>query len=183
MDALLWSETVYPTTFGHPKSEAGAELDREILDFVDAAGVPLVFGTYDPTMAASTTRPPSSSRGPACLGSIASRGSFLLTEYVPAWLDGPTFRRWFPWAGSGSRAPGARVFPLRTADGREIPVLPMICLDDVDTRLAIDGARLGAQAILTMSNDSWFTDSPVRRALHLAWPPSAASRRACRSCA
>ena len=47
VDAVLWSETVYPTTFGQPKSEAGAELDREILDIVNAAGVPLVFGTYD----------------------------------------------------------------------------------------------------------------------------------------
>ena len=46
-DAVLWSETAYPTTFGHPKSEAGAELDREILGTVKAAGVPFVFGTYD----------------------------------------------------------------------------------------------------------------------------------------
>ena len=47
VDAVLWSETVYPTTFGHPKSEAGAELDREIMGIVDAARVPFVFGTYD----------------------------------------------------------------------------------------------------------------------------------------
>ncbi|MGH8078793.1 MAG: hypothetical protein ACREPE_15945, partial [Lysobacter sp.] len=46
-DVLLWSETVYPTTFGSPRSEDGAALDREIQGFVDAAGVPLIFGTYD----------------------------------------------------------------------------------------------------------------------------------------
>ena len=44
---MLWSETVYPLTFGHPKSEAGAEFDREILDVVTLAKVPFVFGTYD----------------------------------------------------------------------------------------------------------------------------------------
>jgi hypothetical protein len=49
------------------------------------------------------------------------------------------------------------VLPLRLKDGREIPVLPMICLDDMDAGLAIEGARLGAQAILTLSNDAWFT--------------------------
>jgi apolipoprotein N-acyltransferase len=38
----------------------------------------------------------------------------------------------------------------------------------VDTGLAIDGARLGAQAILTMSNDSWFTDHPLGAAMHQA---------------
>ena len=47
VDALLWSETVYPTTYGNPKSEAGAEFDGEIAEFVRAAAVPLVFGSYD----------------------------------------------------------------------------------------------------------------------------------------
>ena len=46
-DAVLWSETAYPTTFGHPKSAAGAAFDREILATVDASKVPFVFGTYD----------------------------------------------------------------------------------------------------------------------------------------
>jgi apolipoprotein N-acyltransferase len=46
-DAVLWSETVYPTTFGQPKSEAGADFDREIRTIVDAARVPFVFGTYE----------------------------------------------------------------------------------------------------------------------------------------
>jgi apolipoprotein N-acyltransferase len=45
-------------------------------------------------------------------------------------------------------------------------VLPMICLDDVDTGLAIEGARLGAEAILTLSNDSWFPAQGAQ--LHLA---------------
>jgi apolipoprotein N-acyltransferase len=93
---------------------------------------------------------------------------FPLTEVVPAWLDGPAFRRWFPWTGSWRPGSGARVFPLRLVDGREIPVLPLICLDDVDAQLAIDGARLGAQAILTMSNDAWFTEHPQGAALHQA---------------
>lgn len=41
------SETAYPTTFGQPKSQAGAEFDREILSIVNSARVPFVFGTYD----------------------------------------------------------------------------------------------------------------------------------------
>lgn len=166
VDALLWSETVYPTTFGHPKSDGGSELDREIQDFVSSAGVPLVFGTYDLDKdgeynAAAFVEPA------ALLGFYRKTNLFLLTEYVPHWLDGPMLRHWFPWTGSWRPGDGARVFPLRLADGREIPALPMICLDDVDTSLAIDGARLGAQVILGMSNDSWFTKYPAGANLHL----------------
>ncbi len=168
VDALLWSETVYPTTYGHAKSDGGAELDREIQAFVTSAGVPLVFGTYDLDAvgeynAAAFLEP--ARRAP--LGFYRKTDLFPLTEYVPQWLDGPTLRRTLPWAGTWRPGDGARVFPLRLADGREIPVLPMICLDDTDASLAIDGARLGARAIVGMSNDSWFTDHPVGAALHL----------------
>jgi apolipoprotein N-acyltransferase len=168
VDALLWSETVYPTTFGRPKSEGGAELDREILDFVDTAGVPLVFGTYDVDAAGEYNAAAFVEPSAGLIGFYRKTHTFPLTEHVPAWLEGPALRRLLPWAGSWIPGNGARVFPLRLADGRQIPVLPLICLDDVDSGLAIDGARLGAQAILTMSNDSWFTRHPVGARLHLA---------------
>jgi apolipoprotein N-acyltransferase len=167
-DAVLWSETVYPTTFGHPKSEAGAELDREILGIVDAAGVPFVFGTYDRDGAGEYNAAAFVAPRTGLVGFYRKTRPFPLTEHVPAWLDGPTVRRWLPWTGRWEPGSGARVFPLRLADGREIPVLPLICLDDMDAGLAIDGARLGAQAILTMSNDSWFADPPQGAELHQA---------------
>lgn len=165
-DAVLWSETVYPTTFGHPKSEAGAELDREILEIVTAAGVPFVFGTYDRDAAGEYNAAAFVEPGTGLVGFYRKTRPFPLTEHVPRWLEGATLRRWLPWAGAWQPGNGARVFPLRLRDGREIPVLPMICLDDVDTGLAVDGARLGAQAILTLSNDSWFP--PHGAQLHLA---------------
>lgn len=167
-DAVLWSETAYPTTFGHPKSETGAEFDREILSTIHAAGVPFVFGTYDSDAdgeynAAAFVQPDT-----GLLGLYRKTRLFPFTEYVPAWLDGPALRRWLPWTGNWRPGNGARVFPLRLADGREIPVLPLICLDDVDTTLALNGARLGAQIILTMSNDSWFSSHPLGAQLHQA---------------
>jgi apolipoprotein N-acyltransferase len=168
VDALLWSETVYPTTFAHPKSEGGAELDREIQAFVSSVGVPLVFGTYDLDEAgeynAAAFLEPAKT---VPLGFYRKTDLFPLTEHVPRWLDGPTLRRALPWAGTWQPGAGARVFPLRLSGGREIPVLPMICLDDTDTGLAIDGARLGAQVILGMSNDAWFTEHAVGADLHL----------------
>ncbi|MBL8289978.1 MAG: apolipoprotein N-acyltransferase [Rubrivivax sp.] len=170
--ALLWSETVYPTTFGHPKSEAGAELDREIQGIVDAAGVPLVFGTYDRDGAGEYNAAAFTAPGTGLVGFYRKTRLFPFTEALPAWLDepwlAPLVRSALPWAGSWRAGDGARVLPLRLADGREVPVLPLICLDDVDASLAIDGARLGARLILTMSNDSWFSEHPQGAQLHLA---------------
>lgn len=168
VDALLWSETVYPTTFGHPRSADGAALDQEIQDFVSAAGVPLVFGTYDlddqgEYNAAAFVEP-----GKGLLGYYRKTHPFPLTEHVPRWLDSPLLRRILPWTGNWQPGNGARVFPLRTADGRELNVLPLICLDAVRPGLAIDGTRLGAQAILGLSNDSWFSTDPLGARLHLA---------------
>jgi len=168
VDALLWSETVYPTTFGHPRSEDGAALDQEILDFATASGVPLVFGTYDVDAdgeynAAAFVEPKT-----GLLGFYRKTHPFPLTEHVPAWLDVPRIRGWLPWMGSWQPGSGARVFPLRATDGRELQVLPLICLDDVRPQLAIDGARLGAQAIIGLSNDAWFSANPNGARLHLA---------------
>jgi apolipoprotein N-acyltransferase len=167
VDALLWSETVYPTTFGSPRNEDGAALDQEILDFVDALGIPLVFGTYDVDGGGEYNAAAFVEPGRGLLGHYRKTYPFPLTEHVPAWLDGPLLRRTLPWTGGWQPGSGARVFPLRTKDGREVDVLPLICLDDVQTNLAIDGARLGAQAILGLSNDSWFTDYPIGARLHL----------------
>jgi apolipoprotein N-acyltransferase len=165
-DAVMWAETAYPTTFGHPKSEAGAGFDREIVDIVNAAGVPFVFGTYDRDSVGEYNAAAFVLPGSGLLGFYRKTRLFPFTEYVPAWLDGPGLRRWLPWTGDWRPGNGARVVPLRLKDGREIPVLPLICLDDVDPGLAIDGARLGAQVILTMSNDSWFTAAPLGAQMH-----------------
>lgn len=168
VDALLWPETVYPTTFGHPRSDAGAELDREIRGFVDYIGVPLVFGTYDLDAAGEYNAAAFVEPQRGLLGTYRKSRPFPLTESVPAWLDGPTLRRLLPWAGTWIPGDGARVLPLRLVDGREVPALPMICLDATEPDLALDGARLGAQVILGLSNDSWFTRHPQGARLHLA---------------
>lgn len=167
-EALLWSETVYPTTFGQPKSADGAAFDREIHEAVAALGTPLVFGTYDRDEQGEYNSAAVVDPARGLLGHYRKTHLFPLTEWVPAWLDGPRFRRLLPWTGTWRPGDGARVFPLTLADGREANVLPLICLDDVRPQLAIDGARLGAQAIVGLSNDSWFTAYPQGARLHLA---------------
>ena len=117
-DAVLWSETVYPTTFGQPKSLAGELLDQEILDFVDAAGVPFVIGTYERDGAGEYNSAAVVAPRRGLLGHYRKTRPFPLTESVPPWLDGPWLRRALPWTGHWRAGDGARVFPLLLADGR-----------------------------------------------------------------
>jgi apolipoprotein N-acyltransferase len=169
VDLLVWPETVYPTTFGMPKSSDGATLDEDIRRFVKGAGVPLLFGTYD--------RDRDREFNAAVLvqqdggGAIRSdvyrkRRLFPLTEEVPVWLDRPFIRSRLPWLGTWVAGDEARILTLRRSDGDALRLAVLICLDAVDPSLALDAVGRGANLILTLSNDGWFTGSRGAR-LHL----------------
>ncbi|AEI63522.1 apolipoprotein N-acyltransferase [Myxococcus fulvus] len=171
VDLLVWPETVYPTPFGTPRSETGAALDAEIAGYVSARGVPLVFGTYDlegerEFNAAMFLEP--SARGDGGLERAAYRKTMLfpLTEWVPDLIDTPTLREWLPWTGRWTRGPGPRAVRIRLRDGRLLRVAPLICYESIFPEYVAEGARQGAELLLTLSNDSWFTGTPAPR-LHL----------------
>ena len=166
LDVIVWPETVYPTTFGAPKSEDGAAFDRAIGGMVVRTGRPLVFGSYDAESgheynAAVFLEP--DGHGGVTFDTYRKATLFPLTERVPAWLDGPRLRAWLPWLGSWQPGSGARVVMLGLADGRRIPVAPLICYDAVDPRNAARAVRDGAQLLMTLSNDSWLADGDGAR--------------------
>ncbi|MCE9668586.1 apolipoprotein N-acyltransferase [Myxococcus stipitatus] len=171
VDLLAWPETVYPTPFGAPKSDAGAELDAEISAYVAARGVPLVFGSYDVEAGreynATMFLEPSTERGGAPVRTAYRKSMlFPLTEWVPDAIDTPTLREWLPWTGRWSRGPGPRTVRVRLRDGRPLTVAPLVCYDTLFPSYAADEVRQGAQLLLTLSNDSWFVGTPGPR-LHL----------------
>lgn len=168
VDALLWSETVYPTTFGQPRSEAGAEFDRELLAFVRQLRAPLVLGTYDRDTAGEYNAAAFLAPDDGLLGMYRKTHLFPFTERVPSWLDHAWLRARLLWTGAWVAGNGARVLPLRLADGREVPAGTLICLDDVHPGVAREAARQGARVLLGLSNDSWFTTLPQGARLHLA---------------
>jgi apolipoprotein N-acyltransferase len=165
VDVLVWPETVYPTTFGAPKSEDGAAFDRAIAGLVATTGRPLVFGSYDAEggreyNAAFFLEPDGA--GGATFDVYRKARLFPLTERVPAWMDGPRVRAWLPWLGGWEPGAGPGVVTLRLP-GRPLRIAPLICYDAVDARVAARAVRDGAEVIVTLSNDSWLDDGAGAR--------------------
>ena len=78
-------------------------------------------------------------------------------EYIPfdKWI--PALQRLSPIGVS--LYPGeAKVFDVPTMEG-SVKVAPLICFEDTLPSLARKGAGLGAQAIVLITNDSWFSHS------------------------
>jgi apolipoprotein N-acyltransferase len=168
-DLLVWPETVYPTTFGTPKSPDGAAFDREIEAFVRRTGVPLVFGSYDSDgtreyNVADALAPAGDDR--LVLGSYRKAQLFPFTERVPPLLDLAPVRARLPWLGTWQSGTGPRLLDVRLASGRVVRIAPLICYDAVNPALALAAARDGAELIVTLSNDSWFASGGGPR-LHL----------------
>jgi apolipoprotein N-acyltransferase len=163
LDLLVWPETVYPTTFGAPKTEAGAAFDGEIAGFVSRTGVPLVFGAYDvegtDEFNAAVFLEPATA-GPLSFDTYRKATLFPLTERVPAVLESALVRQWLPWLGTWKPGAGSQVVPLTLPDGRVLRIAPLICYDALEPRLALGAVARGAELIVTLSNDSWFGTGP-----------------------
>jgi len=166
LDLVVWPETVYPTTFGAPRSEDGAAFDAEIESFVQKNKTPLVFGAYeadgsDEYNAAFFLTPEPG--GGVSRASYRKRMLFPLTEWVPEALDGPFLREAMPWAGRWKRGAGGDVVTLGSSGTN---IVPLICYDVLYPELVAAGADKGADLVVTLSNDSWFPDGRAPR-LHL----------------
>ena len=79
-------------------------------------------------------------------------------EYIPLDKSIPALQKLSPIGVS--LYPGVpRLFTLETSDGRKVKVAPLICYEDTDPRLAAKARDMGADMIVLVTNDSWFSDS------------------------
>ena len=51
------------------------------------------------------------------------------------------------------------LFEIAVSGGRKLKVAPLICYEDTDPRLAAKAKRMGADLIVLVTNDSWFSES------------------------
>jgi apolipoprotein N-acyltransferase len=166
LDMLVWPETVYPTTFGSPKSAEGADFDRAITAFVADRRVPLLLGAY----AAEGAKEFNAAvlLQPGLDGRVVSETYrktrlFPFTERLPWPFDSDRVRRWMPWAGTWTPGTGPRVLAVEMPGRRPLRIAPLICYDAVDPAFGVAAARQGAELLVTLSNDSWFAYPGVQR--------------------
>ncbi len=79
-------------------------------------------------------------------------------EYIPLDKRIPALQRLSP-IGVSLHAGGPEVFEIDVAGGRKVRVAPLICYEDTDPRLAAQAKRMGADMIVLITNDSWFSHS------------------------
>ncbi|MCX8071084.1 MAG: apolipoprotein N-acyltransferase [Candidatus Binatia bacterium] len=168
VDLWTWPETVYPTTFARPKSREGALFDREIAAFVQFHRRPLVFGAYDRDdkgeyNAAFFLVPEDDERG-LRVRLQRKLHPFLFTEHVPRWMDSDWLRQHLPWLGTWRPGSTMEVVEIPvTAAASSVRVAALICYDAVVPGPAREAVNMGADLLLSLSNDSWFERQAGKR--------------------
>ena len=165
-EVLIWPETAYPSTFGHPHSRREYMLDQHLEQFVRQSGVPLIFGGYDENdrwiyNSLFTLSPQ---------GRVQVYHKDILLpfgDYIPGAYSIDWIRENFPQVGNFGPGQGAQVLRVHTPAGESMELAPVICYEALFPRHTQKGAWLGAEAIVNLTNDSWFGSAQEAR-LHLA---------------
>ena len=175
-DGVIWPETAYPLAYGAHRSPVDDDMDRELSTWAQKRQVPLLFGGY--------RREGGTEFNSAILldsaGEVQAYHKFHLIpfgEYIP--LLG---RAKFGTGGSPrvlnlavARPQGAGAAPAPSAPtaatAAQAPLTarlgPIICYESLIPSHAAAAVRAGAQALVNLTNDSWFV-STAEKKLHLA---------------
>ncbi len=164
-DVIVWPESAYPYLVPGD-AERDPEIRRRLL-LRRGFSRPLIFGAItDPSRASA----PRSARAHNSLILLDRDGAFAgvydkiflvaFSEAMPTRNILPALDRLLP-AGAGELDAGrsATMLPLRLADGRDVRIGPMICLEDTLPR---HGRLLAAghpHLLVNATNDVWFGDT------------------------
>lgn len=154
-DFALWPENAFPFILGEPDLVVGP-LARELKAFITKHHLPLVtggFGLHETSD--QTTNSMFSIDAQGRWQSEPYHKIYLLPfgEYVPLSSRLPFLKSWFP----DVRDYAAGEKPRLLASG-EIRIGPQICYEGLFDSVSRDLAKLGAEIIVNITNDSWYGD-------------------------
>lgn len=149
----LWPESAFPHILGDSESEK-SRLNQELLDFLKQHKIPLATGAYAIDRKNSLifnsfftldaegklTSPPYSKSQLLAFG-----------EYLPGSDLFPILKTWLPQVGFFGRGQGPQLMNLSG-----VILGPHICYESLFDHINRDVARLGAEILVNVTNDSWY---------------------------
>ena len=156
-DALLWPETAYPAIFQRPMSPNEALMDHAMNEFTKDLKPLLIFGGYDIDPQALEYNSMFFYDAKTKTKNVYHKAVLLMFgETLPFAENFPELKSLFPTMGFFGRGPGPQVMTIKNSAGHEFKVAPSICYEDLITDHSVEGAQLGADALVNITNDSWF---------------------------
>ncbi len=169
---LIWPETSFPLSFGHPHFAWDLDFQRKMEQLTQELAIPLLFGSYDEAddqdfnglflLTNANTRKTDGAATSSQQDLQVYHKSILLLfgESMPGAQTFPFIKKAFPEVGNFGRGPGMQLLKLPLvldhAPLTEISIAPTICYEGLFTSYVLTGARQGAQVIVNITNDSWF---------------------------
>ncbi len=156
-DAIVWPETAYPSIFSKPQNLREAGMEKQFLEFLAPLSHTFIFGGYD-LDSLGTEYNALFFHHPPTRSTRAYRKNVLLMfgETLPFSDLFPSMKSWFPTMGFFGRGPGPEVLEVNNKDGVSFRFAPSICYEGLLESHSAAGALLGADALLNVTNDSWF---------------------------
>lgn len=173
-DVVVWPETSFPGIFRRPEDEKQAQLNVALDQYIAERGIPFIFGAYDRedrtdrrvlrnAIFVVQPKPDQTQRTLSPMDVYHKHILFPIGETLPFVSEG-FVQQWLPRAGRFTTGEGPKVMPLRLRSGEPaLRIGPTICYEDLFPSHAIEMARMGAELIINVSNDSWFGDRGLPR--------------------
>lgn len=160
-DAIVWPETAYSALFGRPMRHDERRMEERLRDFASTFSGTMIFGGYDQEGRNfdynSVFFLPGSEAKQATKTKAYHKNMLLMFgETLPFADTFPAMKSWFPTMGFFGRGPGPEVYSVKNAAGNEFKLAPSICYEGLFPYYSAVGAELGADALLNVTNDSWF---------------------------
>ena len=156
-DAVVWPETAYPAVFQSPENPIEMQMDRRLGELLGETDASLLFGGYDSDRLRQQYNSLFFVQPSRKIRSVYHKANLLLFgETLPFADDFPEMKRWFPTMGFFGRGPGPEVMEVFSRSGLSFRFAPSICYEGLFTDHAVLGALQGADALLNVTNDSWF---------------------------
>jgi apolipoprotein N-acyltransferase len=160
-DALVWPETAYSTLFGNPQRPDERRMEDRLREFSHQYPGMMIFGGYDQDAEHFDYNslfflPSSESLSHNRVPTYHKNILLMFGETLPFADFFPSMKSWFPTMGFFGRGPGPEVYSVPNLKGNVFKLAPSICYEGLFSDFTSAGAELGADAIINVTNDSWF---------------------------